>query len=726
MSDLEDPPASWWWHPDVSPSDLKDMVAANKGRLVSLSVRTSDPLRLAAVWIKKGEHDPPGGWNDDFDADALSDKLREEPARLVCLAPFVRGGEARFAAAWLRNTGADAIESGWKPDIDPDELGVLLDEKKARLIALRSYVRNGKRRRAAAWVDNTGKQARNWWWHPSVDADQLGAMLRDNAGRLTCLDPFMENGKLRYGAAWVENDVASGKRWWWNHGLGAETLGHEIDLRCAYLPELQAYAVGDEVHLASLLYAYPLADLVGSPLVEVTGVGQLLSQTDGVSSLEQKQRLSLTLKNIGSAAVKITGGSVHINESGGFLDKHDPLLGAGELLDTATLQLAPGAQQSFAKDYGWGKGAANFVVSLLAEAGNKSQHSHSVVPIPIAGFAAPPPLRAAAPVYLGLWTNPVEVFPLWLGDKQVNWLSVAGQIVQTSRSTVRLGTWHMALEIDGKVVVDEALPFEFWTLDPTIDVVTGADGAAYLGDLTTFFAHGFKLGKVADEIKTGQLTLVADYKIGDQCGSALFQAPVKRLAPVTIAPPFEPLGANRFWKMGNGPNHDGRGSHQWPQDRYAYDIVVADETESTHEKDDAASMKDNENFYCYGKAVLAVRGGTVVSADDTNPENKGTTAVDAATSSQNYVVVKHDDGTYAGYYHLRKGKNEVEKDDPVVKGAKLGEIGNAGGSSEPHLHFAFTKGLGGRGTVTPVIFSGLKTKSGATVKAVPATGFYKL
>lgn len=65
----------------------------------------------------------------------------------------------------------------------------------------------------------------------------------------------------------------------------------------------------------------------------------------------------------------------------------------------------------------------------------------------------------------------------------------------------------------------------------------------------------------------------------------------------------------------------------------------------------------------------------------------------------NYVIIKQDDGLYAGYYHLqqdsvpsylkqRKGKQPGSR---VKCGDKLGRVGSSGTSAYPHLHFHLSR-----------------------------------
>jgi murein DD-endopeptidase MepM/ murein hydrolase activator NlpD len=55
--------------------------------------------------------------------------------------------------------------------------------------------------------------------------------------------------------------------------------------------------------------------------------------------------------------------------------------------------------------------------------------------------------------------------------------------------------------------------------------------------------------------------------------------------------------------------------------------------------------------------------------------------------SPNYVAVRHADGSYAFYLHLRRGSVRVAPGQPVAAGDTLGMIGSSGFSSGPHLHF---------------------------------------
>jgi murein DD-endopeptidase MepM/ murein hydrolase activator NlpD len=86
-----------------------------------------------------------------------------------------------------------------------------------------------------------------------------------------------------------------------------------------------------------------------------------------------------------------------------------------------------------------------------------------------------------------------------------------------------------------------------------------------------------------------------------------------------------------------------------------------------------------------GTKVYAARAGTVVAlrsdVEDGGPDVK-------YKIDYNYIVVRHDDCTYAEYLHLDKDGVKTGLGDKVSQGQFIGISGNTGFTSEPHLHFA--------------------------------------
>ncbi|HYF31950.1 MAG TPA: M23 family metallopeptidase [Chitinophagaceae bacterium] len=85
-----------------------------------------------------------------------------------------------------------------------------------------------------------------------------------------------------------------------------------------------------------------------------------------------------------------------------------------------------------------------------------------------------------------------------------------------------------------------------------------------------------------------------------------------------------------------------------------------------------------------GSKVCAARAGTVVDAR--GDSDKGGLK-DANYSDGNYVIIRHDDGSTAYYWHLDKNGAYVKAGEHVKKGQLIGASGNTGYTAFPHLHF---------------------------------------
>lgn len=88
-----------------------------------------------------------------------------------------------------------------------------------------------------------------------------------------------------------------------------------------------------------------------------------------------------------------------------------------------------------------------------------------------------------------------------------------------------------------------------------------------------------------------------------------------------------------------------------------------------------------------GTKVCAARSGVVVATrDDSNTGGLNIKYI----SEGNHVVVRHDDGSYANYWHLEQYGVLVHPGDSVRQGQAIGLSGNTGYTAFPHLHFEVT------------------------------------
>jgi murein DD-endopeptidase MepM/ murein hydrolase activator NlpD len=91
--------------------------------------------------------------------------------------------------------------------------------------------------------------------------------------------------------------------------------------------------------------------------------------------------------------------------------------------------------------------------------------------------------------------------------------------------------------------------------------------------------------------------------------------------------------------------------------------------------------------------VLAARRGVVVRVKDDSNSGGSSMKYDPCN---NYVLIRHDDGTLGHYCHLQKGGCPVAVGQSVEAGDLIAHSGNTGFSSGPHLHFCVLRTKDGR------------------------------
>ncbi|WP_164931453.1 M23 family metallopeptidase [Longirhabdus pacifica] len=141
------------------------------------------------------------------------------------------------------------------------------------------------------------------------------------------------------------------------------------------------------------------------------------------------------------------------------------------------------------------------------------------------------------------------------------------------------------------------------------------------------------------------------------------------------------LPFNEEWYVGwGGTNVLDNYHYELEVQRYAYDLVIVKD-DMTYEGDGSK----NEDYYAFGKDIIAPAAGTVVAIENTIPDN-----IPGEMNEEqllgNYVIIDHGNDEYSYYVHLKQNSVVVQVGDVVNTGDLLGQCGNSGNSSEAHLH----------------------------------------
>lgn len=89
---------------------------------------------------------------------------------------------------------------------------------------------------------------------------------------------------------------------------------------------------------------------------------------------------------------------------------------------------------------------------------------------------------------------------------------------------------------------------------------------------------------------------------------------------------------------------------------------------------------------CFGAALIAVADGKIAKVEKGFPDVEIGSRGDGHPAG-NFVLLEFEPERYALYAHMKAGSIQVETGQSVKVGDIIGECGNSGNTSQPHLHF---------------------------------------
>lgn len=115
-----------------------------------------------------------------------------------------------------------------------------------------------------------------------------------------------------------------------------------------------------------------------------------------------------------------------------------------------------------------------------------------------------------------------------------------------------------------------------------------------------------------------------------------------------------------------------------PGQRWAYDLLV---------EPAGHGAPRLEEYGCYGTMVVAPVAARVHYVVDGEPDQvPGRISRNRRAPMGNGVVFALETGTFLVIAHLKPGSVLVKEGDAVAEGAPIGQCGNSGNTSEPHIH----------------------------------------
>jgi CubicO group peptidase (beta-lactamase class C family) len=213
-------PTAWWMNNGQSMSDISNTIHNDNARIIDISVE--NPSAFTVTYVQNtGSYAKAWWWYVGVDAPTLTQNLTNNNARLISLKAYdIGGGNIRFAAVMISNTGADQKGWWWYYGQTPAAIGSLTAANNARPTAIQSYSSNGQTLYSCIMISNTGSDNKGWWWYYNVSPQSIGDSITANSARL--LDVTSAgNGNFNVTMESCSNNCPG---WWWYYGLDAYSV----------------------------------------------------------------------------------------------------------------------------------------------------------------------------------------------------------------------------------------------------------------------------------------------------------------------------------------------------------------------------------------------------------------------------------------------------------------------------------------------------------------------
>lgn len=221
--------------------------------------------------------------------------------------------------------------------------------------------------------------------------------------------------------------------------------------------------------------------------------------------------------------------------------------------------------------------------------------------------------------------------------------------------------------------------------------------------VTTEKGQGGSTSFFVDNSELSEVTMTFDFSTKNLQSDVVFPYTATFKPGQTEAFTLTPEDTNVEWEY-SYTNYYKLGSSVCVPDDYVYSLPFQPGTTHriTQGYDGKFSHKGSNKYAIdwdmpQGTPVCAARGGLVVKVKDDSNIGGANIKYDPYN---NYVLIRHDDGTLGHYCHLKKGGVKVHPGQIVKAGDVIALSGSTGFSSGPHLHFCVFMTKSGRERVS--------------------------
>lgn len=188
------------------------------------------------------------------------------------------------------------------------------------------------------------------------------------------------------------------------------------------------------------------------------------------------------------------------------------------------------------------------------------------------------------------------------------------------------------------------------------------------------FPAKFEKGMLDMQIVIDNRGLIAGLSFKPHVATKL--APKKHETRLSL--PFK----GRWLVLWGGDTRELNAHHEVANQRFALDFLGVGKDGKTQRGDGTR----NEDYYAFGREVMAPADGTVIEVIGGVHDN-APGSMNPYSAVGNCVLIQHRNEEVSVLAHLKRGSIIVNVGDKVKRGQLLGKCGNSGNSSEPHLHY---------------------------------------
>ena len=215
-----------WWYTKKTTADVTSLLSTNKARLTDIHVDpTTTPETMTVTMVRNQGAYSVATWSwavDRTAAQVSSDVAANGGNRLISIDAYQTPSGERYAEIMVANSGPTARIWSYLLDTDPTTIQNQLTSTNSRLESVKSYLIGGVEYYSALMVNQTGIDAKNWYWALNDTVSDIQSKITAWSYRILSIEPDPAGG---FDVVLVQSD---GEAWWWYTGASRSQVAAHL------------------------------------------------------------------------------------------------------------------------------------------------------------------------------------------------------------------------------------------------------------------------------------------------------------------------------------------------------------------------------------------------------------------------------------------------------------------------------------------------------------------